>query len=138
MMKRTVSPGRILKATSAHEKVQEFKSNLDGVTKAFERALAATVYVSVMTAAEKAECVEISNWLTSLDFVGRLQDIIGHHTPGTGAWFLERDDIQDWMYDRSKLCKLWFTGPRKFFPDISNLVWLIKTSKAGCGKTMMA
>src|ERR1700761_4863587 len=104
---RIVPVGRILKATSAREKVQEFKSNLDQITKEFERALAATVYERVMTAAEEAECIKISNWLTSLDFVGRLQDIISRHAPGTGAWFLERDDIRNWMNGRLHIHRLW-------------------------------
>ena len=108
-----MSPGRILKATSAQDTIQEFQISLRRLTEEFNQALTATVYRSVMTADEKAECVEISSWLTPLDFVGRLRDIISRHTPGTGTWFIERGDIQDWMHDKSELRKLWFTGPRK-------------------------
>ena len=104
----------MLKASSAQDTVQEFQKSLRQINEEFHQALAATVYVNVMTTTEKAEGIEISNWLTFLDFVGRLQDIIRRHTPDTRTWFLERDDIQDWMYDREELRKLWFTGYCKF------------------------
>ena len=117
-----VSPGRFLKATSAQENVQEFSSILDRITKDLERALHAEVYVRVVNADERKECAEISNWLTSLDFVGRLHDIMAHHATGTGSWFSERDNMQDWMHDRSELRKLWFTGPRKSFQSIVHLL----------------
>ena len=117
-----MSPGRILKATRAQDTIKEFQDHLSRIKEEFNQALTATVYMSVMTAAEEAECVKISNWLTPLDFVGRLQDIISRHTPGTGSWFLERNDIQDWMNDRSDIRRLWFTAPRKFFRSIIKLI----------------
>ncbi|QKX61014.1 uncharacterized protein TRUGW13939_08160 [Talaromyces rugulosus] len=44
-----------------------------------------------------AERLEISNWLTSVDYVLQQDDFISQQQMGTGQWFLESTEYQSWL-----------------------------------------
>ena len=57
------------------------------------------------------DLVEAMNFLTSLKFPLRQQDLFSKHTPGTGLWFLNSEDYQAWKAGSTHF--LWCHGDGK-------------------------
>jgi len=57
------------------------------------------------------DLVDALNFLTSLNFPLRQQDLFSRHTPGTGLWFLNSDDYKTWKAGSNHF--LWCQGDGK-------------------------
>jgi len=87
---------------------------LERITTDFDRALAVETHTEVMTAAQEVENIKVSEWVTSLDFVAQYKAIISRRVGNTGSWFLEREEIRNWLGDGSNTRRIWCIGIRKF------------------------
>lgn len=80
---------------------------------------------------------DIIDWISSLDFNERQNDIIAKRAEGTGRWLLESLPFGDWFAGKSKT--LWCPGLRKKHPlhtnQFSNFPDFLA---AGGGKTILS
>jgi hypothetical protein len=71
-------------------------------------------------------------------FEAKQDDIFERRQAGTGEWFLQSNEFQNWLL--GSLNCLWCTASRKLYLDIkiSNIKSDFWPPKAGAGKTTMA
>jgi len=55
---------------------------------------------------------QILNWLTPIDFNGVQNDTFSKHTIGTGTWFVEHTNFQNWFSSEIPSV-LWVRGMRE-------------------------
>jgi hypothetical protein len=78
----------------------------------------------------------LGDWLSSLNFKQRYNDILDQRTEGTGQWFLELDVFRSWTLSAGPEI-LWCKGMRKLL-YLFDYVQFLSPFTAGSGKTVLS
>jgi hypothetical protein len=76
----------------------------------------------------------VADWLTPINFRAIQSDTFSKHTPGTGTWFIDHPQFQEWLSGNNQV--LWVEGMRKYLTYLFSNLTICKT--AGSGKTVLA
>ena len=85
----------------------------------------------------KTHCDELLDWISSLNFAKKQEDVFNKWHPGTGEWFLRTTEFQAWFTgDQNSM--LWCAGIRKFemFLILASCQFA-DSEQAGAGKTVL-
>jgi hypothetical protein len=97
--------------------------------------LSVETYKEIFTAVHRERVTRLKNWLTSLDFVERHENLCRQRAGGTGSWFLKEEIVRRWM--SGDIRWVWCSGAREF--RLSNEIEpRIDLFSAGIGKTIMS
>ena len=68
-------------------------------------------YCSLTKACIGQESDKLLDWLSPLEFSPQQQNVFSKREPGTGLWFVDSRDYQEWRDGESRI--LWCEGARK-------------------------